>query len=100
MAAEIIKIQKNGIVQYPITKSECVLDNEGKTITEVLLNKVDKEEGKGLSTNDYTDAEREKLAGLNNYDDTKIKVQLREVLESCCPLDFGEDFNTDFTIDL
>lgn len=34
-------------------------------------NKVDKEEGKGLSTNDYTTAEKEKLAGIaenaNNY---------------------------------
>ena len=34
-------------------------------------NKVDKVEGKGLSTNDYTDAEKEKLAGIaegaNNY---------------------------------
>jgi hypothetical protein len=29
-----------------------------------LANKVDKVEGKGLSTNDYTDAEKEKLAGV------------------------------------
>ncbi|MCC8062442.1 MAG: hypothetical protein LIO68_04270, partial [Rikenellaceae bacterium] len=33
----------------------------------VLVNKVDKEVGKGLSSNDYTDAEKEKLAGLENY---------------------------------
>ena len=32
-----------------------------------LSNKVDKESGKGLSTNDYTTAEKEKLAGLENY---------------------------------
>ena len=31
-----------------------------------LTNKVDVEEGKGLSTNDYTDAEKEKLAGVAN----------------------------------
>lgn len=30
-------------------------------------NKVDKVEGKGLSTNDYTTAEKTKLAGLDNY---------------------------------
>lgn len=34
--------------------------------------KVDKENGKGLSTNDYTTAEKTKLAGLQNYDDTSI----------------------------
>lgn len=32
-----------------------------------LNGKVDKVEGKGLSTNDYTTAEKQKLAGLKNY---------------------------------
>lgn len=32
-----------------------------------LTNYVEKEEGKSLSTNDYTTEEKEKLAGLNNY---------------------------------
>lgn len=36
-------------------------------------NKVDKETGKGLSTEDYTTAEKNKLAGLSNYDDTEVK---------------------------
>ena len=33
-----------------------------------LTAKVDKVDGKGLSTNDYTTAEKNKLAGLNNYE--------------------------------
>lgn len=33
----------------------------------LLSGKVDKETGKGLSTNDYTTAEKTKLAGLENY---------------------------------
>jgi hypothetical protein len=37
-----------------------------------LSEKVDKVTGKGLSTNDYTTAEKQKLAGLENYDDTAI----------------------------
>lgn len=41
-----------------------------------LENKVDKELGKGLSTNDYTTEEKNKLAGLNNYDDTEIKQDI------------------------
>ena len=45
------------------------LDNEGLRhlwghITSKLSNKVDKVEGKGLSTNDYTTEEKEKLATL------------------------------------
>lgn len=36
-------------------------------ITSLLANKVDKVSGKGLSTNDYTTAEKNKLAGLKNY---------------------------------
>lgn len=33
----------------------------------MLAGKVDKVEGKGLSTNDYTTAEKTKLSGLSNY---------------------------------
>lgn len=36
-------------------------------IKELLEDKVNTEEGKGLSSNDYTTAEKEKLAGLKNY---------------------------------
>ena len=37
-----------------------------------LNDKVDKVNGKGLSTNDYTTEEKTKLAGLSNYDDTAL----------------------------
>lgn len=40
---------------------------------ELIESKVDKQTGKGLSTNDYTTAEKEKLAGLSNYDDSDIR---------------------------
>ena len=38
----------------------------------------EKEEGKGLSTNDYTTAEKEKLASLENYNDSDILNQLQQ----------------------
>lgn len=38
-----------------------------------LDNKIDKIEGKGLSTEDFTSALKAKLEGLNNYDDTTIQ---------------------------
>lgn len=50
--------------------------NKVGDIDKLLAEKVDKEEGKGLSTNDYTDQEKEKLAGLSNYDDTQVREEL------------------------
>lgn len=44
-------------------------------------NKVEKEEGKGLSTNDFTNTYKDKLDGLNNYDDTKIKEDISDMQE-------------------
>ena len=52
---------KNGDVTtvYPVTSAENVAG-----ISAALAGKVDKEAGKGLSTNDYTIAEKTKLAGI------------------------------------
>ena len=41
-----------------------------------ISGKVDKVTGKGLSTEDYTTAEKTKLAGLSNYDDSAILTAL------------------------
>lgn len=48
------------------------LDNNGllyfwQKLKALLAGKVDKVDGKGLSSNDYTTAEKNKLAGLSNY---------------------------------
>lgn len=43
------------------------------------INKVDKVEGKGLSTNDFTDELKTKLEGLNNYNDTEIKKDIEDI---------------------
>lgn len=44
-----------------------------KTVTAALKNKVDKVDGKQLSTEDFTSLLKAKLDGLSNYDDTSIK---------------------------
>lgn len=44
-----------------------------------VSNKVDKVTGKGLSTNDYTTAEKTKLAGLTNYDDSGIRTLIANI---------------------
>lgn len=41
-----------------------------------LATKVDKEGGKGLSEENYTLAEKTKLAGLKNYDDTEMQAEV------------------------
>lgn len=51
-------------------------------LTDKLATKVDKVSGKGLSTNDYTAAEKEKLADLENYDDTEIKAEIAKKADS------------------
>lgn len=53
------------------------IDAYTKAQSDAMLDeKVDKVEGKALSTNDYTDAEKQKLASLNNYDDTTLKASI------------------------
>lgn len=47
-------------------------------VTEGLDSKVDKVEGKGLSSNDFTDAEKIKLASLENYDDTTVLAKIAQ----------------------
>lgn len=41
--------------------------------------KVDKVTGKGLSSNDFTTSEKNKLAELSNYDDTAIKARVSTI---------------------
>jgi hypothetical protein len=45
-------------------------------VDNLLSNKVDKVNGKGLSEQNYTLAEKTKLAGLENYDDTEIQAEV------------------------
>lgn len=61
-----------------------LIDSSGKLYSEnyevarkdYVDTKVDKVAGKQLSTEDYTTAEKTKLAGLNNYDDTQVQADL------------------------
>lgn len=46
-----------------------VINNHAKLIE----GKVDRQPGKGLSTNDYTTEEKNKLAGLTNYSDSEVR---------------------------
>ena len=52
-----------------------------KLAESVDANKVQKIQGKGLSTNDFTNELKRKLEGLNNYDDTDIKRDISVIKE-------------------
>lgn len=49
-----------------------------KEVDDKLKKKVDAESGKGLSSCDYTQEEKDKLVGLANYDDSELLKQVRE----------------------
>ena len=54
-----------------------LIDYYKKTETDELLEKkISVEDGKGLSTNDYTTVEKEKLASLENYDDSEVREHI------------------------
>ena len=74
-----------------------------ENLTTLLDNKVDKVEGKGLSTNDYTDEDKEKLNSLSNYDDTSLSgrvTTVEDTLDNKVDKVEGKDLSTnDYTDD-
>lgn len=61
-----------------------------------ISGKVDKEEGKGLSSNDFTDQEKDKLARLENYDDTAIWREVNKKVDKDNLKDKGNDLKPVF----
>lgn len=55
------------------TKWVLVNNKATEDISTLKQDKVDKVEGKQLSTEDYTTAEKSKLAGLSNYNDNEVR---------------------------
>lgn len=76
-ATEDWVIKKGYLTSIPseyITESELTAKGyaTASSVNAALGNKVDKVNGKGLSTEDFTTALKTKLEGLNNYNDTAI----------------------------
>lgn len=60
---------------------------QGKVLKGLVDTKVDKVSGKQLSTNDYTTAEKNKLAGLSNYNDADLKASIKLNSDSIASID-------------
>lgn len=65
------------ITDGTITKAK--LAPEVQDVLDDVANKVDKVEGKGLSSNDYTDEEKAKLAAIETASDAEVTAMLTEV---------------------
>lgn len=65
---------KNDIKEMKTKNSE-----QDTKLDDLSNNKVDKIEGKGLSTNDFTNEDKSKLDSLENYDDAKIKQDIEKI---------------------
>lgn len=82
--------KKEGNIPNPKTLIKDVIVNDESVVSEDNIaridltkyhddTKVDKIEGKVLSSNDYTNEEKQKLADLKNYDDADIRNQIEQV---------------------
>lgn len=69
-----------GTIEGDITK-QTDLQNELQGIKDAVNTKVDKVNGKQLSTEDYTTPEKQKLAGLSNYDDSALRKYVESLEE-------------------
>ena len=57
----------------------------------LLAAKVSEEDGMGLSENSFTDAYKNKLAGLSNYDDTAIWQEISDIKARLAALESPEE---------
>lgn len=64
---DLTEEKRGGFKTYPTTQA----------VNAALDDKVNKVPGEGLSSNDFTTQEKNKLAGLNNYDDTELRSQVQ-----------------------
>ena len=78
-------------VEYDDTEVRELIQENANDISALDNNKVDKIEGKGLSTNDYSNEDKAKLDSLQNYDDTEIKADISDLQDDISNL------NTDIT---
>lgn len=70
----LAQVAKTGSYEDLLDKPEIDIDKD--YVDNELAKKIDKIIGKGLSSNDFTTTEKEKLASLENYDDTAIKSDI------------------------
>lgn len=71
--ADLSSNANGGDLKYFDGTKWVLVNNKATEDISTLKQKVDKVEGKQLSTEDYTTAEKSKLAGLSNYNDNEVR---------------------------
>lgn len=73
----------NGNKFYPYAHASAVFDSNGQKIENRLndldINKIDKQVGKSLSSNDYTDEEKSKLASIQSNAEQNVQSDWNEI---------------------
>lgn len=91
-------VDEHGVLHLTMTDGTTVVAGEipldnypTKTEIAVALDeKVDKEEGMGLSAVNFTEVMRAKLASLNNYDDSDLRAKIERIIYILDSLTTGE----------
>ena len=74
-----LKTKLESLSNYNDSKLKALITSNQSALNTELAKKITQIEGKQLSTNDYSTAKKNKLASLNNYDDSAIVKQLKEI---------------------
>ena len=73
----------NGNKFYPYAHASAVFDSNGqkveKRLNDLDTNKIDKQDGKSLSSNDYTDEEKNKLASIQSNAEQNVQSDWNEI---------------------
>lgn len=84
--AQIHTLKNKNEIIYPVTSTKAVFNEDGYNIEEIIDEKIDlskyaeksevvlKEEGKGLSTNDFSDVYKTKLDNIESGADDKLRL--------------------------
>ena len=76
---EITGRRLNSVLKGMVSSTEVGIIQMDDAVSKKLEDKVDKVNGKQLSTEDFTTALKNKLEGLSNYDDTAIQNAVNEL---------------------
>lgn len=88
IANEIVKISDSLDTIQSSLAGEIARASEKENLLD--REKVDKVSGKGLSANDFTDSEKQKLASLENYNDSGILARLAYAEDDITDLETGK----------
>ena len=86
----LIFVDESGNIGLKLDKDNNLTVKDVIAGEHILSNKVDKEEGKQLSTEDFTTALKSKLQSLSNYDDTTITNAINTLREDFDTLVSGD----------